>query len=231
MNGRAITIADKDGTYRSRMANYFQKAGYHVRTVVSAEQALESVLGKETSVLLLGSNIAESASMADLIHLLKHFNSRLQIIMVSEEMTLAETRQVREAGIFYHALKPAAASDTDEIRQAVTCAYENWLDQAAPLKSQPAPAAATAPPRSGRVPIGKALSWFAGVVALTFAAGVLSLQAKPAHSGSSLAIWIFLGFVALILTNQFLPIFRVKLALESLKEWRAARSGAHRGGR
>ena len=231
MNGRAITIADKDRAYRSRMTNYFQKVGYQVKAVDSAKEALESVLEKETSVLLLGSNVAENASLADLIQLLKIFNKRLQIIMVSEEMTLAEARQVREAGIFYHALKPAAADDTDELRQAVTCAFENWLDQAAPLESQSALATVLASPRLGLMSLGKALSWVAGLIALTFAAGVLSLQAKTAQGGSSLTIWIFLGFLALIITNQFLPIFRVKLALESLKVWKAARSGAHRGGR
>jgi hypothetical protein len=31
------------------------------------------------------------------------------------------------------------------------------------------------------------------------------------HDGSSLAIWIFLGFCALVVAAQLLPIFRVKL--------------------
>jgi len=228
MSGQAITIADKDAKYRTRISRYFRKAGYQVRTVGSAQAALESVLENETSVLLLGSNIAESAFLADLIHLLKTCGSHLQIIMVSQEMTLAETRKVREEGIFYHALKPASAGDTDELRQAVTCAFEHWADQAAPLQSQPAPAVADA--EFGRVKLEKTLALIAGAIALSFGAGVLSLQARPAHGGSSLAVWIFLGFVALVITNQLLPIFRVKLVLESLKEWKAARSSSHHGG-
>ena len=34
-------------------------------------------------------------------------------------------RKIRAEGIFYHALKPAKPEDTDEIRQAVKCAFEN----------------------------------------------------------------------------------------------------------
>ena len=35
------------------------------------------------------------------------------------------SERTRSEGIFYHALKPAKPEDTDEIRQAVRCAFEN----------------------------------------------------------------------------------------------------------
>ena len=131
------------------MANYFQRSGYQVKTVASAEEALNSALAKEAPVLLLGSNLSESASLADLIHLLKTFDSTLHIVLVSEEMTLSETRRVREEGIFYQALKPAAADDTDELRQAVTCAFEDWADQGANLYGAPPLFLPSLPERSG----------------------------------------------------------------------------------
>ena len=228
MNGRAITIADKDPKYRSRMSKYFQKAGYQVKAVDSAEAAVESVLEKETAVLLLGSSVSEGASPADLVQVLKTCNSQLRIIMVADELTSAETRRVREEGIFYQAFKPMEADDTDELRQAVTCAFEDsqYQDAAAPVR----PLLTRAfDPEFSRAQIGKALALIAAVVAITFGAGALALQARPEQGGSSLTIWIFLGFVALVITNQLVPIFRVKLVLESLKEWKAAHS--HRGGK
>jgi DNA-binding NtrC family response regulator len=229
MNGR-ILIADKDARYRSRMAGYFQKAGYRVTATGSADEALDSILEKESSVILLGSNLTESSALADLVKLINVFDDQLRVILVSADMSLAQTREVRDAGIFYHALKPAAADDTDELRQAVTCAFEDLVERAPSAQLQPDLARASVTPVLARMPLGKALSWIAAIVALSFGAGALALQSKPAQS-SSLTIWIFLGFLALIITNQLLPIFRVKLVLESLRQWKTARSAAHRGGR
>ena len=231
MSGREILIADKDARFRNRVAIYFQKVGYQVETANSAEETLNSVLEKEADVILLGSNVTEKAAVADLIKLLKMVDDTLHIILVSDEMTLAETRQVRAAGIFYHALRPATAGETDELRQAVTCAFEDSADRAAAPQSEPAPAEVALGPEFSRPQIGKALSWVSGMVALTFGAGALSLQAQPALGGGSLAIWIFLGFAALVVTNQMLPTFRVKLAAEGLRQWKAAHSNAHRDGK
>jgi FixJ family two-component response regulator len=228
MNGRAILIADKDDGYRSRLTDYFQRAGYRVKAVDGAEAALNSVLESATSVLLLGSNVSESAALPDLIRLLKGCNSQMPIIMMGDDMTLAETRQVRAAGIFFQALKPISDADTDELGQVVACALEERTNQASALLPALAMAAATS--KLARLQLKKALSWMAGIIALVFGAGLTALQVKPAE-GNSFTLWIFLGFLALVVTNQLLPIFRVKLVLESLKEWKTARSGAHRGGK
>jgi DNA-binding NarL/FixJ family response regulator len=230
MNRQAIMVADKDAKYRNCAAAYFQKAGYQVETADSAEKAVNGVLENGTSVLLLGSNLVESASMADLVHLLKTLNNHLHIIMVSDELTLAETLQVRAAGIFYQVLRSAAAGDIEELGQAVACAFGSRVAPIASQPEAPAPAMATADRRFGRAQFGKLLPWIAGVFALSLGAGMLSLR-EPAAGESHLITWIFIGFVALIITNQLLPIFRVKLALDRIKEWKAARSGAHRGGR
>jgi DNA-binding NtrC family response regulator len=210
------------------MSKYFQKAGYQVQAVDSAEAAVESVLEKETAVLLLGSSVSEGASPADLVQVLKTCNSQLRIIMVADELTATETRRVREEGIFYQAFKPMEADDTDELRQAVTCAFEDSQYHNAAPSARPRLARAFDPEFS-RAQTGKALALIAAVVAVTFGAGALALQARPEQGGSSLTIWIFLGFVALVITNQMVPIFRVKLVLESLKEWKAAHS--HRDGK
>jgi len=231
MNGQSVIIADKDARYRNCVANYFCKAGYRVEASGSAEKALDGVLGKGATVVLLGSNLGDSATLADLVELLKVVNSKLRVILVSDGLTLAETRQLRESGIFYQALKPASSADTDELRQAVTCAFEDLTDAAAAPRVQPVLSEATFDFEVSRAQIAKALSWMVAVALLTVGAGAIVLQTHPAQSGGSLTIWIFLGFVALIATNQMLPIFRIKLALESLKEWKTALGAAHRGGK
>jgi response regulator of citrate/malate metabolism len=62
---------------------------------------------------------------AELIPLLKQCNRNVTIILVSNEESPPAIRKIRNEGIFYHALKPVKPEDTEEIRQAVKCAFEN----------------------------------------------------------------------------------------------------------
>jgi DNA-binding NtrC family response regulator len=220
MDGRGLIIADKDPWYRSCMAGFFRKAGYRVKTTDSFEVVLDAVLEKEVAVLLLGSNLVESVTPADLIHLLKFFKSPLQIIVVSDGLPPGQTRKVRAEGIFYHALKPAAPGDTDELRQAVACAFERYRDSA-----QPAPASREPAAKTGRnshwSPLSRAMPWVACAVALATGASQLPLIAAQTMLGG-LAIGLFLGLCALVVVCQMLPVFRVKLA----PQWRWARKRA-----
>jgi FixJ family two-component response regulator len=217
MDERGIIIADRDAEYCSQVADFFRKAGYHVETTDSAVHVLCSVLEKQTPVLLLGSDFDKKIGSADLIHLLKKCNRHLNVIMVSDEMPLALARQVRQEGIFYHALKPATAGDTEEIGQAVACAFEN---QRSSVPAAPAPAPVTqqigcpASQKTGAslTRFRSALPLMLGIAALVFGVSYLSLvAAQTARDGSNLAIWVFLGFCALIVASQVLPIFRIKL--------------------
>ena len=224
MKERGIIIADADTRYLHEMAGYFGNSGYQVATARSPEEALNLVLENRGSVLLLGSNVSQSESLGNLVELLRICNQKLQIIMVSSDLTLAETRRVRSAGIFYHSLKPSDAGEIEELGQVVACAFGG------PQQTAPVLAAAAAPEA---ISLPQVAPLIVGVVALVLGAGLatISLLAQPAQGSSNLLIWVFLGFVALIVTNQFLPIFRVKLVLESFRVWRAARSGAQRGGK
>ena len=227
MEDRGIIIADRDGEYRSNVADFFRKAGYQVETTDSAVHVLCSILEKQTPVLLLGNDFDKKISSVDLIHLLKKCNRNLNVIMVSDEMPLAMARKVREEGIFYHALKPVTAGDTEELGQAVACAFNKQManaqaETAPALQCQPAVAVAAEKSRFGRSQVIKALPWIVAMVALVFGTTFLSLEAaEMARDGSNLAIWIFVAFCALIITGQLLPIFRVKLELSDEGELEA----------
>ena len=218
MGEREIIIADGDTRYRSQVTDFFRRAGYRVETADSVEQVLASVQQHQAQVLLLGSGFSTKISASDLVHLLKKCSRHLHIIMVSDGMTLAQARQVRQEGIFYQALKPATASDTEELWQAVACAFEKHRarvlpDPAASLQSQPARSQEDKPGLSRGTSLKAAAAPAVGTAVLFVSAGdhLLAAAGQKAHNGS-LAVWIFLGFCALLFAGQLLPIFRIKPA-------------------
>ncbi len=90
----------------------------------SAVKAMQDVLHNNARVLLLGAELEELNS-AELLPLLKQCNRHLAIILVTNEAPLPLMRKVRKEGIFYHALRPMASEDNEEIRQAVKCAIHS----------------------------------------------------------------------------------------------------------
>ena len=119
-----LMIAEQDRDCRAMMADLLKDAGYTVTVTDSAADALSSILKKNAQVVLLGNEFDDLAA-SDLIPLLKQCNRDLTIILVSDEVSQPAIRKIRTEGIFYHALKPEKPEDTDEIRQAVQCAFEN----------------------------------------------------------------------------------------------------------
>ncbi|GAB7026568.1 response regulator [Geotalea toluenoxydans] len=124
MNEREILIADRDNEFRNQIAEYFRQAGYQVETTDSAIHAFCSIVEKHIPVILLGDDFDGKLASADLIPLLKKCNRQLAIIVVSDEMPLSVARKIRQEGIFYHAFKPAAPADREELHQAVSCALK-----------------------------------------------------------------------------------------------------------
>lgn len=220
MDERGIIIADSDAEYRSQVADHFRKAGYQVETTDSAAHVLCSILEKQTPVLLLGNDFDKKVSSADLIHLLKKCNRHLHVIMVSEEMPLVQLRQVRQEGVFYHALKPVDAGDTEELGKVVECAFqknrgEEQVHQEQVEQRQRLNCAGTGfdPVDPGRTSRQMA-AWLVTLAVLIFGASYLSLLAvERVEQGSSTAFWIFLSLCALVIVTQLLPIFRIKLPL------------------
>ena len=119
-----LMIAEQDRDCRAMMAGLLKDAGYTVTVTDSAADALSGILKKSAQVVLLGSEFDDVAA-SDLIPLLKQCNRDLTIILVSDEVSPPVMRKIRTEGIFYHALKPAKLEDTEEIKQAVQCAFDN----------------------------------------------------------------------------------------------------------
>ncbi len=123
MNG--LLVANKDQIVREQMVNLFCKDGYQVTAVDSVVNSLEGILNKTIQVVLLG-GVLDEQQISKFVPLLKKCNRNLSIILVSNEMPLELLRRIRKEGIFYHALKPVEDEGWDEIRQAVSCAFENY---------------------------------------------------------------------------------------------------------
>ena len=227
MDQRTIIIADSDVAYCERMASFFNKTGYRVEATDSIDQVLKSIQETSAPVLLLGSDFGARVGSADLVHLLKKCNRHLQIIVVSNGMTLAHSRQLCQEGIFYRALKPAAAGEAEELGQAVACAFQKRQGF---FQADPAAAQRAVSEGSARAQFMNALPWIVGIVALILGTSYLSLPATAAaNGGTSLALWIFLGFSALIITGQLLPIFRIKSLPAPVDHRQAARESSPRG--
>lgn len=226
MGEREIIIADTDAKFRRRMAEFFKDEGFQVRTAASADEVLARVMENRVAVLLLGSSFGDRISTSELIHLLKKCNRHLHIIMVSETLSLSQARQVRQEGIFYHALKPASSADTGELWQAVACAFEKHrvsvlADPHGPQRNQ------TGPGANLRLPV-KLMSCL--LVATLMGASYHLLAAPAAASHGNWTTLLFLGFCAMIIVGQLLPIFRIKLPARLFAGRRAPESSP-RGGK
>jgi FixJ family two-component response regulator len=215
MGEREIIIADGDLKLRSRLASHFRNSGYLVATAGGTEQLLARVLEGRSPVVILGAGLSGQLAAADLVHLLKRCSRDLHIIMMSDALTRSQARQLRQEGIFYQALRTGV--DRGELVQAVDCAFEQ-LRTSAPDNAWRAAhrrlACAGLPEnrRMGRRSVPG--PWMAALIALFLSASYYFLAATPekVHNGSSLSVWIFLAFCALLVVAQVLPIFRFRPA-------------------
>lgn len=133
MENRGILIADKDTEFLRYVTDHFRTAGYQVETTDSAVHVMCNILKKKIPVVLLGSDFDKKIGLVDMVQLLKKCNRHLAIIYVADEAPLPLVRQIRQEGIFYHALRPVTVEDQEEIRQAVDCALKS-VKQAEPME-------------------------------------------------------------------------------------------------
>jgi FixJ family two-component response regulator len=232
---REIILADSDSEIRGEMADIFRRNGYQVETTDSAAHVVCTVLEKRVPVVLLGSDFDKKIALNEMVRLLKNCNRHLTIILVSNEESLPVIRSVRQAGIFYHALKPSNREQVKEICQAIECAFGKHDrsaqgDGIAAIKEVQsaakddttavgtAPAALTdgitaesaEPSRHDKEKPMKARTKVIGAAGTILAIAAIA-TAVPSLSGdtSEFAMWGFLGFCALIVVGQIIPAFFV----------------------
>ncbi len=192
MNG--LLIANKDEAAREQMARLFRADGYAVTCTDSVVNSLEGILDKSIQVVLLG-GVFDEQQIAKFVPLLKKCNRNLSIILVSDEMPLELLRRIRKEGIFYHALKPVGDESWDEIRQAVSCAFEDYQSRQ------------TIGRRSFGVKLparGAAAVMSCLAVMLMVAPRAMAVDTSQTYNSGILTL-LFVGFCALLIVAQLIP--------------------------
>jgi DNA-binding NtrC family response regulator len=91
--------------------------GYRVDTTRAVSEMIRRIRKGNIHVILIDDEI-EGVRACDVVPLLKHINSKIQIIVISSQESIGLVKRLREAGIF--AMKPV---DLGEVRSAVECAF------------------------------------------------------------------------------------------------------------
>ena len=115
-----ILIAYQDDSWVKELSSLLGDAGYRIETTKVVSETIRKVRGRDTYVVLLDDKMEEIKAF-DLVPLFKKINPRVQIIVISSEESIGGVKRLRDAGIFYQAMKPI---DLEEIRSAVACAFE-----------------------------------------------------------------------------------------------------------
>jgi DNA-binding NtrC family response regulator len=116
MKEQGILVADRDTEFLREVSDHFSDAGYKVETSTSAGHIINSILEKQTPVVLLGSGFDKKINLLELVRFLKKCNRHLAVILVSDEALLPVVKRIRKDGIVNYALRPVS-----EIRHSVEC--------------------------------------------------------------------------------------------------------------
>ena len=120
MKAKTILIAYQDDSWIGPLLTLLRGTGYRIEATKLVSDVLQKIPGKDPYVVLLDDEV-EGIKAYDLVHLFKKVRPRVQIIVISSEESIQSAKRLREAGIFYQAMKPI---DSEEIRSAVACAFE-----------------------------------------------------------------------------------------------------------
>ena len=120
MKPKVILMAYQDDAWVKPISTLLCGMGYRVETSRTVDEIISKVRKEEIRVVLLDDEMG-GIKASNLIPLLKRLNPRVQIIVISSGQSLGQAKRLREAGIFYQAMKPV---DGEEIRSAVACAFD-----------------------------------------------------------------------------------------------------------
>ena len=120
MKSNTILIAYQDDLWARSLATHFHRMGYRVETVRLVSDMIRRVRNGNSQVLLLDDAL-EGVKACDLVPLFKKIDDKIQVIVISSEVSLGLVKRLRGAGIFYQAMKPV---DLEEIKSAVECAFQ-----------------------------------------------------------------------------------------------------------
>ncbi len=120
MRSKTILIAYQDDLWARSLSTYFHSVGYRVDTTKLVSEMIRRIRNGKTLLVLLDDEV-EGVRACDLVPLFKKINPKVQVIVISSEVSIGLAKRLRGAGIFYQAMKPV---DLEEIKSAVECAFE-----------------------------------------------------------------------------------------------------------
>ncbi len=120
MKSKILLIAYQDDLGVRSLSTFLHGLGYKIETAKTVSDMIRKVRKRPVDVILLDEEL-EGVKAFDLVPLFKKVDDRIQVIVFSSDASLGQAKRLREAGIFYHAMKPV---DLEEIQSAVKCAFE-----------------------------------------------------------------------------------------------------------
>jgi DNA-binding NtrC family response regulator len=120
MKSKTILIAYQDDPWARSLSTFFHDIGYRVETAKMVSEMIRKVRKGNIHVVLLDDEM-EGVKACDLVPLFKKMDDKIQVIVISSDLSLGLVKRLRGAGIFYQAMKPV---DLEEIKSAVACAFE-----------------------------------------------------------------------------------------------------------
>lgn len=113
-------MAYQDDLWAKSLSTFFHGIGYKLEMAKMVSEMIRKVRKRNIHVVLLDDEI-EGVKACDLVPLFKKIDDKIQVIVISSEVSLGLVKRLRGAGIFYQAMKPV---DLGEIKSAVECAFE-----------------------------------------------------------------------------------------------------------
>lgn len=120
MKSKTILIAYQDDLWARELSTFFHSIGYKVETAKMVSEMIRKVRKGNIHVVLLDDEM-EGVKACDLVPLFKKIGDKIQVIVISSDLSLGLVKRLRGAGIFYQAMKPV---DLEEVKSAVECAFE-----------------------------------------------------------------------------------------------------------
>ncbi len=120
MKSKTILIGYQDDLWAKSLSAFFHGIGYRVETAKMVSEMIRKVRKGSIHVVLLDDEM-EEVKACDLVPLFKKMGDKIQVIVIASDLSLGLVKRLREAGIFYQAMKPV---DPEEIKSAVECAFE-----------------------------------------------------------------------------------------------------------
>jgi DNA-binding NtrC family response regulator len=120
MKSKSILVAYQDDLWARSLSTFFHGIGYRVEAAKMVSEMIRKVRKGKIHVVLLDDEM-EGVKACDLVPLFKKMDDKIQVIVISSDLSLGLVKRLRGAGIFYQAMKPV---DVEEIKSAVECAFE-----------------------------------------------------------------------------------------------------------